>query len=228
MKRISSKLPKTVFLYLSLIIYGAILPMAGQADLAEESYAQALDQLRAIDEQAGGYPLQRDIFQVVSQRAPLMSGREQWKLSRAVARYSVEHGHDPYLLLAVIEIESAYKHDAVSNKGAVGFMQVRPFVARGIAGEVNINPVFAAANLTNLDTNLRLGSYYLSKMKNRFGSLDLALVAYNLGPTLLSKYLKDGKTPDMKYSLKVLASRKKIKQTSRVANAQKEGNPAGV
>ncbi|MDH4184469.1 MAG: hypothetical protein OEV92_09625, partial [Nitrospinota bacterium] len=76
MKRISSKLPKTVFLYLSLIIYGAILPMAGQADLAEESYAQALDQLRAIDEQAGGYALQRDIFQVVSQRAPLMPGRE--------------------------------------------------------------------------------------------------------------------------------------------------------
>jgi soluble lytic murein transglycosylase len=43
--------------------------------------------------------------------------------------------------------------------------------------------------------NIALGTYYLSKLVSRYGNLDLALEAYNHGPTKLDVYLKNGHHP---------------------------------
>ncbi len=161
---------------------------------------------------------ENEIFRVLETRAKTLSTQEMSMITAAVTRYSRINGHDPYLLLAIIETESGFRRQAVSHKGARGLMQVRPFVARAIAGELNMAPDMVVKHLDDLVVNVRVGSYYLAKMRKRFGNLTLALEAYNLGPTRLNKFIRDGKKLKNRYSRKVLNSRDRIEKiaTNRV------------
>ncbi|PIE82260.1 MAG: lytic transglycosylase [Cardiobacteriales bacterium] len=76
------------------------------------------------------------------------------------------------LVHAIISVESAYRSDVVSNKGAVGLMQLMPTTA----AELNVADSFDAK--ANIDGGIR----YLKAQLNRFdGNIDLALAAYNAG-----------------------------------------------
>lgn len=77
------------------------------------------------------------------------------------------------LLRAVIKRESAFHPCAVSNKGALGLMQLMPETAEQFGVEDPFNPV----------QNLRGGAAFLKQLINRFGGdVRLALGAYNAGP----------------------------------------------
>ena len=84
----------------------------------------------------------------------------------------------PELVLAVIEIESAFERFAISHAGALGLMQVMPFWLEEIGRPGD--------NLFNVQTNLRFGctilKYYIDMEK---GDLVRALARYNgsLGKT---------------------------------------------
>lgn len=214
MRIFSAKFPRVLILSASFATYAAGLSYLGAAEKNEINFQKALQKLKPTPQQAREKSLKMEMFGAIGQRAPLMEEAERWRLTQAVVKYSLENGHDPYLLLAVIETESAYRFDAVSVKGAVGFMQVRPFVAKSIAGEMESPAGLDAGDLTDMDTNLRLGSYYLSKMKGQFKSVDLALVAYNQGPTKLSEDLRYGRELDMRYTRKVLNSRESIRKAA--------------
>lgn len=79
-------------------------------------------------------------------------------------------GVPPELLSAVGFVESRYRTDAVSSAGAIGLMQIMPFVATELGVDPN-DPVQAIDGAARL-----LKSHY-----DRFGSWDLALAAYNAG-----------------------------------------------
>lgn len=152
--------------------------------------------------------IRESVLRIINVRARGLSKRERGALADAVVRYSAMNGHDPFLILAVIETESSFRQWAVSRKGAVGIMQIRPFVARALARELDIS-IEDAAGLYDFETNLMLGSYYLAKMRKRFGSLRLALEAYNLGPTRLNSFIRKG-VLTQRYSRKVLGKRERI------------------
>lgn len=88
----------------------------------------------------------------------------------------------PELILAVIQVESAFKEDAVSSAGAVGLMQIMPFWVRELG--------LPADDLTDPWRNLRYGctilAHYLA-VEN--GDLTRALARYNgsLGKTWYSE-----------------------------------------
>lgn len=82
------------------------------------------------------------------------------------------------LVKAVIGQESGGRADALSPKGAMGLMQIMPGTARDIATELGLDTY----DLRDAETNRRMGTYYLNKMLNKFGSPELALAAYNAGP----------------------------------------------
>ena len=103
------------------------------------------------------------------------------------------------LILGLIEVESAGNPSAKSSAGAIGLMQVIP-KWHGTTEAALLDP----------RTNIRIGSGYLKELLSRFGDLDLALSAYNWGPTALSKLLAAGQgIPNPSYVNKVKAASSK-------------------
>ena len=97
--------------------------------------------------------------------------------SNLLAKVAVTHGVDPGLLQAVAWQESRGRMNAVSVKGALGVMQLMPETA----AELGVNP-------TDLADNIRGGAIYLRRQLDRFGSVPLALAAYNAGPGAVLRY----------------------------------------
>ena len=108
------------------------------------------------------------------------------------------YGMSPNLIYGVIKAESDFDKDAVSKKGAVGLMQIMEPTGEWAAEKLSIS-----GNLKKPESNIEIGSYYLSYLLDLYeGNLDCALAAYNAGSANVDKWLsdkrysKDGKTLD--------------------------------
>lgn len=131
------------------------------------------------------------IDQVLQARAPGWGMLLRSHVAEAIAEESERAGFDPLLVLAVISVESDFQEHAVSVVGAKGLMQVRPttlfFVAEREGLRLSPTEIEGDPSL-----NVRLGVRYLKSMRDQFrGNLDLALMAYNAGPTRLFLSLKE-------------------------------------
>ena len=103
------------------------------------------------------------------------------RLAAAITEEAQLAGYDPLLVLALIEVESHFKLDAVSEKGAMGLMQIRPQTLEYLARRANLKlPLQEIQEDPALC--VRLGVRYLRDLHERFGDFDLALMAYNAGP----------------------------------------------
>jgi soluble lytic murein transglycosylase len=93
------------------------------------------------------------------------------------------------LALALTRQESEFNAAAVSSSGALGLMQLLPATAREVAGKLSLP--FVQDKLTSDPAyNVTLGSQYLAQMLKRFGgSYEIALAAYNAGPTRVARWL---------------------------------------
>jgi soluble lytic murein transglycosylase-like protein len=95
-------------------------------------------------------------------------------VQQAASRYSV----DANLIHAVIRAESDYDPSCVSSAGAMGLMQLMPENCR----EYGVTDPYDCAQ------NINAGVRQLKQMMDRFGSVDLALAAYNAGPGAVTRY----------------------------------------
>jgi soluble lytic murein transglycosylase-like protein len=130
-------------------------------------------------------------------RMPTLAPESAVALAAAVREESVSAGLDPVLILAVIGVESAWEPSAVSERGARGLMQLRRTAFEGEEREAGLRPGDAHDPVRNV----RMGIRYLARMVETFDDVDLALVAYNSGPTRLASYLQAvGEVPDSMWS----------------------------
>lgn len=96
-----------------------------------------------------------------------------------IERHSTDQAVDPKLVKAVIQAESGYNVRALSNKGAIGLMQLMP----ATASLLNVR------NPYDPDENIRGGTTYLRQMIDRFaGRVELAVAAYNAGPGAVERH----------------------------------------
>lgn len=100
-------------------------------------------------------------------------------VKETIVKHSRELGIDPALALSIAKSESGFKHEKRSHNGAVGVFQLMPSTAK----RLGVNPYY-------LSENIKGGLMYYKKMYNMFGSTELALAAYNAGPTAVKKYNK--------------------------------------
>ena len=94
-----------------------------------------------------------------------------------ISAMSEAHGVDPLLVRALIQVESNYKPQARSRKGAMGLMQLMPSTAR----------VYNVRNPFDPKANIEAGIKHLKSLIDRYGT-ELALAAYNAGEGAVAKF----------------------------------------
>lgn len=99
-------------------------------------------------------------------------------VAESVLQNSARHGLDPLLLASLLQIESAYRKDAISVSGAIGLGQLMPFTAAGLG----VDPYDPAQNVAGA------AKMFAGLLKGWNSPLDpraLALASYNAGPSLV-------------------------------------------
>jgi hypothetical protein len=103
-------------------------------------------------------------------------------------------GVDADLLKAVIAVESHFNAKAVSKQGAVGLMQLTPVTADRYATAAERQQP-AAQRMLDARINVLTGARMLADLTRRYGSIDVALAAWNAGEGTVRK--AGGKVPEI-------------------------------
>lgn len=168
---------------------GSLTPSRSQDSFAR-TYNDGIGQRSAADELAilGETDLRPDEIQLaaLARHVPLPRADVLTAIEATALRYAGHPGLrraglsvTDWLALyrANIEVESAYRQDAISSAGAIGLGQLMPATAR----DLGVDP---RDPLQNLDGSAR----YLAMMLQSFSDPRLALAAYNAGPEAVHHY----------------------------------------
>lgn len=126
---------------------------------------------------------------------------------------SRNEGVDALFVRSVAKVESGLRQQAVSNKGALGLMQLMP----GTAAELGVDPTQAEQNASG-------GVRYLRSLLERYHyNPVLALAAYNAGPGAVTKY--NGLPPYYETRAYVVRVLKEYEKELKQAGLQPDGTP---
>jgi soluble lytic murein transglycosylase len=95
--------------------------------------------------------------------------------------YAKEQALDEYWVLGLVRQESRFIADAKSWAGASGLMQLMPRTARWTARKIGMTK-FNLRDVTDVETNVALGTGYLKMVLDSLGHPVLASAGYNAGP----------------------------------------------
>lgn len=137
---------------------------------------------------------------------------EKRRLAAVIIAESAAYKVDPMLVMALIKTESGFYSRAMSGKGAMGLMQIRPQTGEALAEELDLDWV-GEATLLNPFVNVKMGIHYLSTLKGRYDNdMMKTLAAYNLGPANVSGILNEGKDVPEQFAKRVMDNYKDIKE----------------
>lgn len=145
------------------------------------------------------------LAEIVRDYKTLLTAEQKRELPAQIVVAAKRYGYDPYFVAGLIETESSFNNRAVSYAGARGLLQLMPSTAAAVAEDLGY-PWYGPETLHDPEANLELGLYYLRLLEERFGNLDLALAAYNMGPSLLEQKMATGFRPRGFYAGKVHAA----------------------
>ena len=158
---------------LSTLVSGAILVVTMSA-----IPVAAQDKIQAFTN-----PIGRVVFTNIVDNPPelvpaIPSATPPSSLAALIDTIATNHGVDPALVRAVIKTESNFNRWAVSNKGALGLMQLIPSTGRRYGVRDFFDPQ------QNVDGGVRYLKFLLAKFN---GNVDLSLAAYNAGENLVER-----------------------------------------
>jgi len=166
----------TFFRLTSALFFGLLLHGTAHANITDADpelrnrLIEAIRESTSFNDRFAAEVWLMDMSKRLERRIPDPSARLD--LLRMVHREATRSELAPELVLAVIQVESAFDRWAISSAGAQGLMQIMPFWLREIGHPDD--------NLFHIQTNLRMGCtilrFYLDKEK---GNLTRALARYN-------------------------------------------------
>ena len=135
-----------------------------------------------------------------------------------INEFSNEKKTDPHLVAAVIREESTYNPNAVSSAGALGLMQVMPQTGLRVATRLGLEE-FTKERLLDSCYNIRLGTWYLGHLAEKFNNNLIHLIAaYNAGPEVVSKWVQQfgaGDTDEFIETIPYTETRQYVKKVLR-------------
>ncbi len=105
------------------------------------------------------------------------------RIAGAVVASSERHHIPVPLLLAIIEVESAYGVGERSTARCRGLMQLNPRVARAFAKLAGLK----RWSIDKIEDNIEMGAAYLRSLLDRYGRVAWAVSSYNRGQTLFER-----------------------------------------
>jgi soluble lytic murein transglycosylase-like protein len=142
----------------------ALLLASGRSDLASvETPPVSLANSGASEAAPGSGFGSVEIVAILRDVNPRLSESELQRIAAAVRHSSAKHGIDPELVTAVMWEESDARPWVRSPKGAVGLMQVMPYMSARME---------IAGNLTTIEKNIEVGCLILSDNIRRLGVED--------------------------------------------------------
>lgn len=211
----------------SKAIFHAVLGVSALVMLGESARADIfVYQIPGGSRIVTDHPLNNRDYRLVRQSrdskgaGTLISGRKiQYAVTdpaaydRLIQRTASAHEVDAALIKAVMHIESAFNPHAVSDKGAMGLMQVMPDTAKRYGVEDLFDPV----------QNVRAGALYLKDLQKLFkNNTRLVLAAYNAGENAVLRH--KGMPPydeTQDYVRKVMKVHREYSGAQQAKNAQK-------
>ncbi|QJC51478.1 lytic transglycosylase domain-containing protein [Paenibacillus albicereus] len=112
----------------------------------------------------------------------------------SIEQAAAEQKVDPYLIAAIIRVESNFRADKLSSKGAGGVMQLMPDTAEWIIGAAKFKTMSRDAVMSGVEENIRAGSWYVHSLHDQFkGNQAASVAAYNAGPGKVGQWLQEGR-----------------------------------
>jgi soluble lytic murein transglycosylase-like protein len=188
----------------------AFVLVSGSREAVPARSAPALPPPAGVPEPRPAAPerlqLQVAIAEHLASRQTGLEPGEIKPLAAAIVSEARARDFDPWLVMAVIEVESRFDNFAVSPVGALGLMQILPSTGEALARRVGI---LWRGSQTLFDpvTNVKLGVAYLHELHERFGHLPTTLAAYNWGPGRIGRWVRSGSTLPVHYAQRVLSTR---------------------
>jgi len=180
----------------ALWIVGSVQPRLADAEAAVEA---ALEAERDARGENALVRLQNDnLGEIIDYSARY---RIPADLAQAIHSIAISEDLEPEMAFRLVEAESSFRRNALSEAGAVGYTQILPSTAAWL------NSSYDEANLYERDVNLRLGFRYLRLLlEENAGDMRLALLAYNRGPGTVRSIVANGGNPANGYATRIMGS----------------------
>jgi soluble lytic murein transglycosylase len=141
--------------------------------------------------------------QYLKERKLITTDEKLKTIATSVYEESQKYDIDYRLILAVMKVESNFRNEAISRKGARGLLQIKPTLARYIGKDAGVE-VTGTKTLHEPEKNIKIGVNYLSKLMDMFDNLTAALHAYNVGPAKVRKIGATDESPPTRFTKKVM------------------------
>jgi len=208
-------LQKSAVLWVSLFLMCAFLQKGASFQVQNQVQNSELkkDEFKEVFSTCHS-PFQTYFFKKISTYvAPLQAEEASLLFFQLTEKFNL----NPAFVLAIIEKESHFNPRAVSNKGALGLMQLLPETAKEnlhqnlltIDEELLLNPLL----------NLKSGFRFLSQLFKQFDSnLPIVLAAYHSGPYRALQFVKGLKDPPESTKIYIDAVMKRAMQLENLSH----------
>ena len=163
-----------------------------------------------LDKNIGQFTDLFNVYDILSQNFKGDKG-QLIDIAYTIVKEAKYNNLDPYLILAIIKVESSFNITSVSHKGAMGLMQLKPTTAFYISEQISDVNIANSNDLYDPILNLKIGINYLAYLRKKFdGNLKYAIIAYNVGPERLKKIIEDEMPTPKKYYSSIQYNFKKL------------------